>query len=244
MRCADCHREASPLHRNMCGACYRRWRKENLPPNTQCEYCSRSFFNPSRHRHSLCSRECFRLWKINRSSRNELIPNRPLVQVDDGGMVCLVCETCGGSFLVRPYELKRRPRFCSSRCWAATRVSPRAILQCHHCGGIFRYLPNRLLHAAGRYCSRACFEEARQLARLFPEGSRSRAYRKFRNRLVEQAGVCNRCGAGHDLVLHHRERSRERPELLFAIDNVEVLCRSCHTGIHGRQRHFRLPEVE
>ena len=243
MRCQSCQRDVRQIHRGMCSACYRTWRKENAAPNAKCENCGRPFFSASPRRHVLCSRECFRFWKVARSADNEIIPNRVRPPINAEGGVRLICEYCEISFAVFPYELGRQPRFCSTKCSAARRAVPRTILSCDHCGGIFRYLPNRLLLVPGRYCSRVCFEEARRINRLSREGDRGRAYRQFRERLVEQAGSCRLCGNHADLVLHHRTRSRERPDLMFAPDNVEVLCRACHTRVHAKQGHYRLPEV-
>ncbi len=243
MRCNVCQRDVSQVHRGMCPACYKAWRKQNASPNATCEHCGRAFFNSSQRRHSLCSRECFRAWKIGRSARNEPIPGRQRPSVGPDGKVALECECCGRSFGVRPYEFERQPRFCSLRCNAERRVVPRTFLDCDHCGRQYSYLPNRLLLVTSRYCSRECREEARCLNRLASEADRGRSYRRFRDEQVGAAGRCGRCGSVDDLVLHHRIRSRERPDLLLVPENVEVLCRSCHTRIHGREGHFRLPEV-
>lgn len=159
------------------------------------------------------------------------------------GRVVLECEWCGGEFRVRPYELERGPRFCSLQCNAARKATPRTFLECDHCGRRYKYLPHRLLLVASRYCSRDCYEEARRLRRLAREGDRGRPYKRFRDEQVAAAGRCVRCSATADLMLHHRIRSRERPDLLFDGNNVEVVCRACHTRIHGREGHFRLPEA-
>jgi 5-methylcytosine-specific restriction endonuclease McrA len=70
----------------------------------------------------------------------------------------------------------------------------------------------------------------------------SRAYRRFRDALLAMAAACEECGAVTDLVLHHRIRTRERPELLFDGENLEVLCRACHTRHHSLLCHHQ-PEV-
>lgn len=243
MRCESCQREASQLRQGRCGACYKAWRKENAPPNARCEHCGRAYFNASPRKHALCSRDCFRAWKVGRSSTNDIIPGRPRPITGPDGMVALACEWCGGEFRILPYELERQPRFCSLQCNAARKAVPRAILECDHCGTRYRLPPNRLLLVAARFCSRECFEEARRLHKLAREGDRGRSYRRFRDEQIAAAGRCARCASTCDLVLHHRVRSREQPDLLFERSNLEVVCRSCHTRLHGREGHFRLPEV-
>jgi len=44
------------------------------------------------------------------------------------------------------------------------------------------------------------------------------------------------------LHLHHRVRSRERPDLLFDLDNIEVLCNACHMATHALLGHLNIPE--
>jgi len=243
MRCIDCQRDVRQLHRGKCGACYRTWRKGNVAPNACCEHCGRPFFNATSRGHALCSRECYRAWKVGRAADNTLIPSRAHPEVNGEGKVRMACECCGEPFFVMPYELERDPRFCSPKCNGMRRSVPRTVLTCDHCGRTYRYLPARLLLVASRYCSRTCYEEARRIHRLAREIGRGREYRRFRDEQVERAGVCTLCGASDDLVLHHRTRTRERPDLLLEKENLEVVCRACHTHLHAKQGHYRCPEV-
>jgi hypothetical protein len=240
--CVNCQRDVRQTRRDLCAACYKHWRKWNKTPNVECEWCGRAYFEPMQKQHTLCSPQCFRAWKIGRNSRNETIPGRRRPSVDHDGRVALACEHCGSPFRVRPYELKRRPKYCSPACNAARRIVPRALVPCEHCGTVFRILPNRFLLVAGRFCSRACFDAKRTSIKLPREPRRSRAYKRFRNVLVNQNDQCQRCGARDNLIVHHRVRTRERPDLLLERDNIEVLCSSCHTKTHGRLGHFRIPE--
>ena len=70
-----------------------------------------------------------------------------------------------------------------------------------------------------------------------------RRYRRFRDNWLAGAEGCERCRTKADLMLHHRIRTRERPDLLYAPENLEVLCRSCHTRHHNEQGHTRIPGV-
>jgi len=167
----------------------------NEPPNVRCERCGRRYFDQAPKNHTLCSRECYRAWKIGRSTKNEPIPGRERPPVQPDGNVLLNCEWCGEPFRVRPYELQRRPRFCSLQCNAVRKVAPRTFLECDHCGRRYSYLPNRLLLVNSRYCSRECYEEARRLHKLAREDRRGRSYQRFRDEQVAAAGRCARCGA-------------------------------------------------
>jgi 5-methylcytosine-specific restriction endonuclease McrA len=240
--CVSCSRNVRHTRRELCAACYKHWRKWNNPPNVTCEWCGRRYFEPAPKKHTLCSLECFSAWKIGRNSRNESIAGRRRPPVDRNGRVALACEHCGSPFRVRPYELKRLPKYCSPACNAARRIVLRALVPCEHCGALFCILPNRFLLVAGRFCSRKCYEATRKANKMPREAPRSRAYKRFRNVLVSQSGQCCRCGAQENLVVHHRVRTRERPDLLFARDNLEVLCSSCHTKAHARVGLFRIPE--
>jgi len=41
---------------------------------------------------------------------------------------------------------------------------------------------------------------------------------------------CNVCGRTRGLLVHHKDLSKDNHEL----DNLELLCRSCHAKLHGR----------
>lgn len=240
--CASCSREVQDTHRGLCGACYKRWRKWNETPNVACEWCGREYFDPAPRQHTLCSRPCYRAWKIGRTNSNEPIAARNRPPVDADGKVVLKCVHCGASFRVRPYELKRHPRYCSLACNAAVKIIPRIQLTCERCNKQFRFLPGRLRWGFGRFCSRKCFKTARKENKLPREPDRGRAYRRFRDQLLSQVDHCAECGRQENLVVHHRIRTRERPDLLFALENIQVLCRGCHTRRHASQGHLRVPK--
>jgi 5-methylcytosine-specific restriction endonuclease McrA len=180
--------------------------------------------------------ECFAVWKRGRDNRNRL--------TEGGILLHRTCEWCGRPFTAEKRQVdKGLGRFCSRQCNAARRAVPRLVISCERCGKTFEFLPNRIFLAGGRFCSRRCFRDARREEKLPPEGDRGRAYRNFRDAWVAERGACERCGSQEDVFLHHRVRTRERPDLLFEPDNLEVLCRSCHTRHHEEMGHMRVPEV-
>ena len=236
--CTSCGRKVRSPSRGMCGNCYRIWQRDNFPPNATCAVCGRDYFRrssaPSNGR--TCSRECFAVWKRGRDCHNR--------RTDGATLVDRTCEWCGRAFTVEKRQVdKGLGRFCSLKCSGARRAVPRLVMVCEWCDVEFELLPSRVFITRGRYCSRDCLKAARRAGRVAREGARdSRAYRRFRDAWLAAARVCERCGATADLMLHHRVRTRERPDLLYAADNLEVLCRSCHTRHHGLLGHHQPPE--
>ena len=51
---------------------------------------------------------------------------------------------------------------------------------------------------------------------------------------------CIRCGATEDLVIHHRDGFHG----VFFPSDVVILCRRCHSEIHGKARCGKLDEVK
>lgn len=63
---------------------------------------------------------------------------------------------------------------------------------------------------------------------------RERIYRE-----MIEIGECNRCGAKDNLVVHHKNNDH----LDNHLDNLEVLCRSCHHSHHMKQRWAMVREL-
>lgn len=235
--CSTCARETRSTHREMCANCYRIWQRDNFQPNATCEVCTRAYYRRSGSRATgkTCGRGCFKQWKLGRDQHNQ--------PTDGATLVTRGCEWCSKEFTTEKRQIdKGFGRFCSLQCNAARKAVPRLAMNCDWCGGRFHLLPNRLFFGCGRFCSRPCYRRACEAARLPPEANRGeRSYRAFRDGCLARAKGCVRCGTTADLVLHHRVRTRERPDLLFAPENLEVLCRSCHTRHHNEQGHTRIP---
>lgn len=236
--CSNCGRHVRSTSHRMCGNCYRIWRRDNSPPNATCEVCGKEYYRRTSASPNgrTCSRECHAAWKRGRDQHNQ--------PTDGATLVERICEWCRRSFTVEKRQVdKGFGRFCSLKCNGARWAAPRLFISCERCGSSFEFLPNRVFLTGGRYCSRQCYQATRREERLAPEGDRGRTYRSFRDGWVAEQRACERCGSRHDRVLHHRVRSRERPELLFDPLNLEVLCRSCHARRHGELGHMRIPEA-
>ena len=237
--CSICGRHVRGTSRGMCGNCYRIWQRDNFPPNATCAVCDRDYFrrpsaSPNGH---TCSRECYSVWKRGRNCRNQ--------QTDGSTLIDRACEWCGRAFHVEKRQVDRGfGRFCSLQCNGKHREVPRLLMSCERCGKKYEFLPNRVFITSARFCSRECYQATRHEGKLPREDARSRSYRNFRDSWLTEHSTCERCGIGRDLLLHHRIRSRERPDLLFDPDNLVVLCRSCHTQRHGDLGHMRVPQVQ
>lgn len=56
----------------------------------------------------------------------------------------------------------------------------------------------------------------------------------YRNRVLHRRGFkCERCGATHNLHVHHPEYGDGRDPWQYPVDFCELLCRSCHAIEHG-----------
>ena len=70
-------------------------------------------------------------------------------------MAKLTCEECGKEFEVRPEEVRRGRRFCSSACWYSYNKE-RVKETCGICGEEFETTPYEINRGRGRFCSKKC----------------------------------------------------------------------------------------
>lgn len=105
---------------------------------------------------------------------------------------------------------------------------------CLHCGKTFRRPPTWAKTA--KYCSRSCLGKANArkngMDQAGPEHPRwdNGAYRNYA--LRHHGERCQRCGATDDLHVHHIDRDHSNNTL----DNLMVLCESCHQTEHAHDR--------
>jgi 5-methylcytosine-specific restriction endonuclease McrA len=118
------------------------------------------------------------------------------------------------------------------------------LMTCEWCNASFELLPSRVFVSRYRFCSKGCWRAACRAGKAPRETERgTRAYRRFRDSHLAKADKCVECGATEDLLLHHLIRTRVRPDLLFAEQNLRILCRACHTHHHASLLHMQPPEV-
>lgn len=127
------------------------------------------------------------------------------------------CDTCGEPFVQSGYKLRRNEHhFCSSECYADFR-SQYYIGDKHH-----NWKGGRQYYGENWYAVR----------------------REVRSR----DEVCQKCGSdGSDCLLdvHHIDpiRTFEKPEEANTMDNLILLCRSCHRAVEENQAKCPQPEA-
>lgn len=150
-RCPACQRDVPSLHRGMCAACYKAWRKDNFPPNVTCEHCGRRYFDAAPKNHTLCSRECYRAWKLGRNGRNDPTDGEKFVERS--------CEWCGRTFGTHARLVARGGgRYCSTACAGIARRKDPGTITCRE--NVWRQwrgyskIRNAVLHAPDVRCAR------------------------------------------------------------------------------------------
>lgn len=85
-----------------------------------------------------------------------------------------------------------------------------------------------------RRCSKNYYEKYRHLKGYNQKGVNNNAYKTgvgiyHRKKLSSMEKIqCERCGSLNHLVVHHKDRDRYNNSL----DNLELLCKSCHSIEH------------
>jgi 5-methylcytosine-specific restriction protein A len=69
----------------------------------------------------------------------------------------------------------------------------------------------------------------------------SATWKKVRAIKLGRTPFCERCFANDVLIdadhVHHKRSPPEYPEGTFDLDNLESLCKSCHSRLHMKERH-------
>lgn len=165
-------------------------------------------------------------------------------------MVTRICEVCGKEF--RTYEAWLRNgkggRFCSVSCQreGRTRREKTIILAtCKECGNEFSR--RKGYGGTGEYCSISCMAMAR--GRLLSGENhpawkggttkRPHSWRSAIKKAIKVSGKCKDCGATDDLQGHHIIPVCVNPDLADSIDNIEVLCSTCHATRHPNLKFIK-----
>lgn len=209
-----------------------------------CVVCEKKYI-AGRRDGKTCSSECRKLHKRKNAQKRR-----------NNGHVLRNCDVCGTQFSGR-MGAKRCSEKCSVigyRRWQNLRnqakSQPAEPRICVYCGTTY------LLKANRKTCSSKCSDAYRRQRARERAGQAKRTKVKHRNtgkgRGQDQRGsknptwsgghttyreigfdnlvnLCNRCGSTRHLVVHHRDRDRSNP----ALDNLEILCRSCHLKEHA-----------
>ncbi len=76
----------------------------------------------------------------------------------------------------------------------------------------------------------------------------SGAWKKARSAYRKQAGgMCERCLVQPGEIVHHKKpltpQNISDPAVALGFDNLELVCRDCHAGAHGRSKRYRIDEL-
>lgn len=125
-------------------------------------------------------------------------------------------------------------------------VSIGAIIQCADCGDDFPYSsgPQKRCPTCQRKHAVAQIHEALRKSPKAGEYKRRAKDNYYfsgnREMALERDGyTCQRCGATDDLHVHHRDGlgvTTDKEDRNNALDNLQTLCRSCHSTVHHEER--------
>lgn len=161
-----------------------------------------------------CSRECYE------STRNARIE--------------VICKECGNKFLKRPSDISKCKKstvgFCNQECFKKYCLHSFGKTNeiCQECGKQFISLKNK----KRKFCCYACKQKA--FHKFKGSGEENQNYRKgsryYRKRAFAHfphfCHICKR--ADCKLYVHHIDESHQNN----LIENLRILCQSCHVRIH------------
>jgi hypothetical protein len=62
-----------------------------------------------------------------------------------------------------------------------------------------------------------------------------KVYNRFKNMVLKEKGeICSKCGLSGN-VIHHKKPANKYPDLYYCVDNIMVVCESCHKRIHQEE---------
>lgn len=167
----------------------------------------------------------------------------------------VACAHCRTSFDVHPSRAKHgRGKHCSPACqYAARRALPKNVLSCTciGCGTTFQRNPSQLngKRGAGKFCTRACRDRhwTGEVTPNWQDGSgvykRGPNWQSTRRRILKRDKVCQCCGDGGLLHVHHviPFRMFDSVDEANDDDNLVALCPPCHRRADARHKWVKLP---
>jgi len=152
------------------------------------------------------------------------------------------CLNCGQEFDAPDKEVKRgNGKYCSRKCSVYNmrfhRKKPeKHIVTCAYCGISFSKNKSKLLNSKSKlyFCCRAHKDISQRIGgikEIQPAhyGDQKSDYREVAFSVHNKE--CNRCGYHKQLAVlcvHHKDRDRKNN----SIDNLEILCPTCHMEEH------------
>jgi len=173
-----------------------------------CHLCKTPFNKEpckvKKHKNSFCSRLCHYTFKTKAIQK--------------------ICSICGNDFVITPKELaKRQTASCSVAC-SKKAVSKLFSMtrKCKICGEEFTFPKSRAKYFKKEYCSLYCSNSREASGYTHENKYREIALRTLPNECYFCSDKTNK------LEVHHKDHNRKNN----AIQNLCILCISCHRKIH------------
>jgi hypothetical protein len=181
---------------------------------TNCNFCNKIFktqlWKTKKYKNLFCSWDC----SVNFKKK----------QTD------LICKICGKSFSVPTIRLsKAKTISCSKECgFESVRRQSQITRACKYCGKDFSFTKSRAKFFKKEFCSLLCSNKCQ------PRGEKDSNFKHGIGRYREIAfsyypHLCAHCNKKRkNLDVHHRDHNRSNNK----IENLIILCRSCHLTYH------------
>lgn len=191
----------------------RRMRKNGQ--NVACSVCGTEVYRrPSELRArptTYCSRACYEVWW------NKNVAGHAVSESHwnwKGGKIEKTCQTCGTQFLVIRNYMADGRKFCSRKCYGATRTGDKNV---RWKGGV---------------------SSERDTAKA------SQAYADWRIAVFRRdhfkCVMCLKTASHGKLHAHHLKRFSDYPELRYDVDNGATLCAPCHKQTCKLEERFEV----
>lgn len=151
------------------------------------------------------------------------------------------CQHCGEMF--QPVQtIGARQKYCTRECYLKTKTAKAhakwadsvRMKVCVHCGNDF--LPRKFGGGVQIYCSHTC--QVRAVHKRHDGKSRrsneyEKEFRVMKPAVLERDKVCVLCGSDDRLHVHHWDNSGRSENYNNSLDNLSVLCQTCHRAMHN-----------
>lgn len=209
-----------------------------------CKWCGDDFRNLPHRDRIFCDDDCYKDWQsVNR--RGEDHPR--WVEYKD-----VQCHTCGKTKTIPPSVYDKFERhFCNDKCqgqWLSTINGPEhwqwesKKVECDYCNDDLWRQPHVMEKNVYHFCNDECkggWRSENIIGENHPNWEGGPVYygsnwHDMRRETLARDEVCQVCDADEELHVHHRTpiRQFEVPEKANTLDNLVVLCNSCHMGVH------------
>lgn len=184
-----------------------------------CKICNKDF-KTKRLKATFCSNDCY-----HKSMKN-------VVRIDLRKRIMKKCLVCEKEFETR--FCHSRVKTCSKKCGGIIRrgsfperLKEKIEKKCSNCSKLFKTLPSN----KNIFCSRKCFLNLKSLNVKYPQKQRLQgsAWIKKRKIVIERDKVCTVCKNNGDQIHHIIPYSISGDD---SLENLTLLCRSCHLKIH------------